>query len=400
MEIAATLPAPVLPYRSIKKREQAPLLQGLEKKIVLFLIKLRVVCIACITLKHPGRIVKTLNRLVKLRSNIWAGDLKKIYRVGGKYYFNQYTPGWPSKAHDLLIKDELKRQSRPNEVERLSFVFLAITRKCPLRCEHCLEWNNLNQPETFTRQELFQTIDMLHKDGVLQVHFSGGEPMVRFKDLLQLIRFASRKMESWVLTSGFNFSRKNAELLKQVGCTGIVVSLDHYQAEKHNQFRGSDSFDNATGAVNIALQTGFVVSLSVCATKEFIEEGSMMPYLEFAKSLGVHFVQVLEPKEVGRYKGKDVLLGKRHITELDAIFKLVNHHKSFRDYPTMLYHGYHQRKVGCFSGSRSLYVDSAGNVHACPFCQNHLYNIIDWIRNGHTRLPEYESGCPRYGLMT
>src|SRR5690606_28831832 len=236
MEIAATLPAPVLPYRSIKKREQAPLLQGLEKKIVLFLIKLRVVCIACITLKHPGRIVKTLNRLVKLRSNIWAGDLKKIYRVGGKYYFNQYTPGWPSKAHDLLIKDELKRQSRPNEVERLSFVFLAITRKCPLRCEHCLEWNNLNQPETFTRQELFQTIDMLHKDGVLQVQVSGGDPMVRCKDLLQLLRLASRKMESWLLTSGFNLSRKNAELLKQVGCTGIVVSLDHYQAEKHNQF--------------------------------------------------------------------------------------------------------------------------------------------------------------------
>lgn len=99
-------------------------------------------------------------------------------------------------------------------------------------------------------------------------------------------------------------------------------------------------------------------------------------------------------------KGKDVLLGKRHITELDAIFKLVNHHKSFRDYPTMLYHGYHQRKVGCFSGSRSLYVDSAGNVHACPFCQNHSYNIIDWIRDGNTRLPEYKSNCPRYGLMT
>jgi len=241
---------------------------------------------------------------------------------------------------------------------------------------------------------------MLHKDGVLQLHISGGEPMVRFKDLLQLIKFASRKMESWVLTSGFNFTRENAGLLKQVGCTGIVISLDHHLAAKHNQFRGRDSFNDAVNAVHLALKSGFVVSLSVCATREFVEEGSMMPYLAFAKSLGVHFVQVLEPKEVGRYKGKDVLLGKRHITELDAIFKLVNHHKSFRDYPTMLYHGYHQRKVGCFSGSRSLYVDSAGNVHACPFCQNHSYNIIDWIRDGNTRLPEYKSNCPRYGLMT
>ena len=125
-------------------------------------------------------IIKTFRALLNLRNNVWGGDLKKIYKIGGKYYFNQYTPGWPSKAYDELIKSELRRHASPlTATEKLSFVFLAITRKCPMRCEHCFEWDNLNQKEVFTKETLFKTIDLFQKEGVLQFHFSGGEPMVQ-----------------------------------------------------------------------------------------------------------------------------------------------------------------------------------------------------------------------------
>ncbi|HVF81792.1 MAG TPA: hypothetical protein VM884_07650, partial [Flavisolibacter sp.] len=57
---------------------------------------------------------------------------------------------------------------------------------------------------------------------------------------------------------------------------------------------------------------------------------------------------------------------------------------------------YHQRRVGCFSGSRSVYIDSAGDVHACPFCHTKSYNIISLIRANETVLPEKENKCPLF----
>ena len=368
---------------------------NVEIVITWIFIKLRIFYFACIILKQPGKIWATFKAMLQLRNNVWGGDLKKMYKIDGKYYFNQYTPGWPSKAYDELIKGELRRHASPlSNTEKLSFVFLAITRKCPMRCEHCFEWDNLNQKESFTKEDLFKAVDMYQKEGVLQFHFSGGEPMVRFKDLLPLIQYTSKKSECWVLTSGFNFTDENARLLKEAGCKGVVVSIDHYIPELHNLFRGNPaSFDLAVNAIAAGRKAGLVTSISVCATKQFIDGCHLLPYLDFAKELGVQFVQVLEPRSIGHYGGKNVLLEERHIAELEQIFTMVNHKAGYKNYPTMLYHGYHQRRVGCFSGSRSVYVDSAGDVHACPFCHTKSYNIIQLIRSNEKNLPVKENKC-------
>lgn len=373
----------------------------IESMLTWWAIKARIFYFACLLLKSPSRILKTYRAMLQLRSDVWGGDLKKIYKIGNKYYFNQYTPGWPSGAYDKLIQGELRRHADPlHESEKLSFIFLAITRKCPMRCEHCFEWDNLNQKESFTKEDLLKTIDIFQQEGVLQFHFSGGEPMVRFKELVELIAYTSRKSECWVVTSGFNVTAQNAMKLKAAGCKGMVVSIDHYLPAAHNLFRGrATSFEQATNAVKHARKAGLVTSISICATKAFLEGGHLLPYMNFARDLGVQFVQVLEPKNVGHYENKNVLLEKKHIDMLEQLFTTMNHSMAYEDYPTMLYHGFHQRRLGCFSGSRSVYVDSAGDVHACPFCHTKSYNIIELVRNGINVLPQKENSCPRYGKI-
>ena len=374
---------------------------NLHKIIVWAVIKLRIFYFACVILKRPALIWRTYKKMLALRENVWGGDLKKIYKVEGKYYFNQYTPGWPGKLYDSIIRQELKRHAAPVPGdEKLSFVFLAITRKCPMRCEHCFEWDNLNKKESFTKEDLFKVVDLYQQQGVKQFHFSGGEPMVRFKDLLPLIKFAAKKSDCWVLTSGFNFTASNARLLKDAGCIGVVVSIDHYIAELHNMFRGNaGAFNEAVAAIKAAQMSGLVTSLSVCATKAFLNGEHLLPYMNFAKDLGVQFVQVLEPRNVGHYEGQNVLLEESHIDFLERIFKQLNHDPHYKDFPTMMYHGFHQRRVGCYSGSRSVYVDSAGDVHACPFCHNKSYNIIDLVRKNVSQLPAKENKCPQFGKI-
>ena len=255
-------------------------ISAIERQLLLIVIKLRILYIACVTLRSYNKIKKAFTALLKLRNATWGGDLKKIYKVDGKYYFNLYTPGWPSAAYDNVIKGELMRYGSPLQTEnKLKFIFFAITRKCPMRCEHCFEWDNLNQRETFTKDELIEIVDLYQKQGVNQIQFSGGEPLVRVRDLVELIKFAKDKCECYVVTSGFNLTPPNAWLLKHAGCKGVLVSIDHYVPEMHNKFRHHpEIFDKAVEAVTASLKAGLVTALSICATAEFIDGGHLYPY--------------------------------------------------------------------------------------------------------------------------
>ena len=90
---------------------------------------------------------------------------------------------------------------------------------------------------------------------------------------------------------------------------------------------------------------------------------------------------------------------EKHLQVLENFFKEINHHIKYDAYPTVMYHGYHQRRVGCFSGSRSIYIDSAGDVHACPFCHTKSFNIIHHLRSNQQQLPRKENSCPLFNKI-
>ncbi len=380
---------------------QAHQTSKLEKWLVSFCKQCTLFYLACVTIRKPGIILKTYSQLMQLRKQTWGAQVHKMYKVSGRYYNNLYNPGWPSAAYNAFLKDELLRHAFPLQYTgRLSMVFFAVTRKCPLRCEHCFEWDNLNKKETFTKEELIRIVDLYQKQGAIQIHFSGGEPMVRIHDLVDVIKHAKEKSECFVLTSGFNLTEENAGRLKEAGCKGVVVSIDHYIPELHNGFRRhANSFEQAINGVQAALRAGLVVTLSVCVTKTFIDGNHLVSYMQFAKALGVHFVQLLEPKNIGHYADKEVLLEETHLQQLERFFKCINSDKQYKSFPFVMYHGYHQRRVGCYAGSRSIYIDSAGDVNACPFCHTKSYNVVDILKAGNKQAPPKENICPRFGKI-
>lgn len=372
-----------------------------EKKLVFFLMSLEAIFIACATLKKPKLIITALQKMRLLIKTLWGNNVQRIQKINGKYYLHFYAPAWPSSARRQMIRKEFLHLAYPHKYpDNKTFMFLAITCKCPLRCEHCYEWDNLNKKEIFSRGELINIIDHYQQQGILQIYFSGGEPMVRFRDLLQLIDHAKNKSECFVLTSGFNLTAENAKLLKQSGCTGVEISIDHYIPELHNAFRHNPTiFHQAVNAVSASLNERMITTISVCTTREFIEGGHLMPYLDFAKDLGVHYVLLLEPRAVGHYAGKDVLLEKKHIDELEKFFVTANYDAAYKNYPTVLYNGYHQRRAGCYSGSHSLYIDSAGYVHACPFCHTKSVNVQNILTEKDNVFRGLKSSCPAFGNM-
>lgn len=383
METAITLEKEKLLLQSPLKNptKKAKLIFGLNLILVEFGIRLNIIALVFRYFKNPFTFIKILSKLDRNRRKMLGNHrLVKLVNVGQKYYWDLYTPGWRSVAFENAIVGEINRIKPINTIHpnRLTNAFVAITKKCPLQCEHCFEWENLNKKEVLDIFNLDTIIHKLSKIGVSQIQLTGGEPLMRMEELFPIIE-KHPTIDFWVLTSGYNLTLEKAQKLKKSGIAGVVVSIDHYSPDIHNKFRGNpNSFSWAKEAVRNAINLEINVALSICVTKEFVNEVDLMNYMVFAKDLGVSFVQILEPKSIGHFRGLDVQLEKFHFELLDDFTLKMNYDTEYLDYPIVCYHGFYQRKAGCFaSGNRNIYIDTDGDINACPFCPSKVGNAIN-----------------------
>lgn len=350
--------------------------------------------------KSPFKIYQVLKKINHRRIELSGQEtITKLVQVDEKLYWRINLPGWGSKHFPIFFQSEINRIEPHNyPTHRLSLAYLAITKKCPLRCEHCFEWDNLNQPEKITTTDINKMIENLQSIGTTNIGFTGGEPMIRVKELADAIENYKEKSAFWILTSGFNFTEENARMLKNSGLTGVVVSIDDYRKEEHDRFRGKvGSFEDAVNAVQLSIKSDFVTVVSTCITRENANREYLHAFMKFARDIGAGFVQFLEPKPVGHYAMKDVILHDEHIDVLESAFIQYNNLPEFSDYPIVIYHGYYQRKMGCMSsGNRAVYVDTNGDFLSCPFCHNKSGSLLD--SNFEEQIDAMnKTGCADYG---
>lgn len=366
-----------IPYEGVHPQA---IISGFRKDLIEIMIRigiLKTVFKNYNSLKKTYMIMKTFKSLRK--KVLGDHEIVKVARVNGKYYWDLYTPGFGSASFQSFFEGEAARIIPVSKkTNRFTNVFIALTKKCPLQCEHCFEWDALNARETLTLTDIKHIVSKLQEKGTSQIQLTGGEPLMRVNDIVDILNCSQPTTEFWVLSSGYNLTADNAAKLKKAGLTGMIISLDHFSADKHNQFRGfSKSFEWALEAVKNSISVQLVTAVSLCVTKSFVTQSNLMAYADFAKQLGVSFIQILEPKPVGHYKDKDVLLTKEHEEILETFYLQMNYEKKYSGYPIITYHGYHQRQIGCFgSGDRNLYVDTDGDIHACPFCRQKMGNVL------------------------
>ncbi|CAM3606933.1 hypothetical protein FSS13T_21560 [Flavobacterium saliperosum S13] len=359
------------------------LVTGFRKEWIELLFRFTIIKIAVKNYSNPWHwLAVPLALDKKRRKNIGEHRLYKLANVGKTYYWSLYTPGWSrnSASFKSFIASEMNRiVPIKGKTNRFTSAYVAITKKCSLQCEHCYEWDNLNQKETQSEDKIHQTIARLQEKGISQIHLSGGEPLLKVNLIADIVRKAQKGTDFWVLTSGFKLHNENAEKIKAAGVKGVMISLDHYLHEKHNMFRGfKDAYYWVETAVHNAIENDLTTALSICVTRDFVTQNNLMQYALLAKKMGVSFIQILEPRAVGHYKEKEVDLTEEQIQLLEKFYLEMNYSPKYKDFPLISYHGYYQRRMGCYgAGNRSLYVDSDGDLNACPFCQKKSGNILN-----------------------
>ncbi|MGB8357250.1 MAG: radical SAM protein [Bacteroidales bacterium] len=372
-------------------------LSTLKRILIAFMLRTNILWLGLKNYGNPSKAVKAVRMLIKKRE-AFSGvqGIPRFFYANKRFFLNPNIPGFPSQSFNKFIVNELNG-SLPFKKGylRLTTLFFSITKKCPLRCEHCLEWERLDSKDLLSVEDLKTILKKFLDYGVSQVQFSGGEPMARFEDLLTLIKDTDRSTDTWLLTSGYNLTFQNAVKLKKAGLTGVRISIDHWENQKHNEFRGHQkAFTWAIEAAENCRKAGLAIGLAVCVVKEFLSDAFLINYMNLARSLKASFILLLEPRETGHFKNRDVVLPDESIRYLENFYLKVNSSPEYEKYPSVFFPGYHQRRIGCFgAGKRYLYIDSEGSSHACPFCQepmgdslkDDIYQMISGIK---------KRGCP------
>jgi MoaA/NifB/PqqE/SkfB family radical SAM enzyme len=363
-----------------KSKPQA-LISGWRKELVQLSYRLTIIRIAVKSYSNPWNWFYVPFSLIKLRrKTIGKHRLLKLAHVDKQYYWGLFTPGWNGNSFKYFIASEMNHIIPiKQKTNRFISVIIAITKKCSLQCEHCYEWDNINKKEVLSAEQIKNIVFKIQDRGVSQIQFSGGEPLLKVDLLIDVLNSAKKETDFWILTSGFKLTNENAFKLKSAGLNGIMISLDHFEPEKHNAFRGfEDAYYWVENGVKNAIINNLVVALSICVTRDFTTRENLMNYANLAKNMGVSFIQLLEPKAVGHYSGLDVSLSSKQIELLENFYLELNYNSKYKDYPLISYHGYYQRRQGCYaSGNRSFYVDTDGDINACPFCQSKTGNVLD-----------------------
>ncbi|WP_445505837.1 radical SAM/SPASM domain-containing protein [Niallia sp. 03091] len=253
---------------------------------------------------------------------------------------------------------------------------LELTRRCPLKCQHC--YINAGDGPSMSRTELHSILGELKKIGVNIIQLTGGEPLF-YKHILELLDLLTHEYDFGVeiTTSGSYFNTAIIEklnLLNKNRKLSIQVSIDGLE-ETHNSIRGrTKAFQKALEFVTQVVDKNIKTTVASCLIEQKKSEIELLCDLLFKKGVNKYRLGLLN--EQGRASSND-LESKWNSVSLNKLIESLNSkHNNFVvlqdeiDIST-------ESKKNCGAGYKIFKIDAIGDVYPCAPHLLKMGNIYD-----------------------
>lgn len=245
-----------------------------------------------------------------------------------------------------------------------------LTYRCNLQCPYC--YNPLDFDRY--RDELntaawSDVIDQAAELGIVQLHFSGGEPTLR-RDLVTLVKRAAEK-ELYVnlITQGTFLSDQLLDELVDAGVAHLQISIQAPHAQLADRIAGTRVHERKLEAIGRVLQRGVAFTLN-CVLHRSNHE-TLPDVIALAESLNVRRLELANTQFYGwAYKNRYALMPTREQVEhgktivaaaqerlrgrMEIVYVLPDY---FEEYPKPCMHGW---------GNAFITVTPTGRVLPCP----------------------------------
>ncbi len=186
-----------------------------------------------------------------------------------------------------------------------------LTYACPLRCAYCSNPVSVAQhAEPLATSDWRRVIREAEALGVMQVHFTGGEPLL-YADLEQLVAEArAANLYVNLITSGLPLSRERLALLKQAGLEHLQLSLQAVGAETSRRISGIDALSRKRQVAEWTRELGLALTINVVLHRQNLAE--LPQLLAVAESLLPERIELANAQYLGwALRNRDQLLPSR-----------------------------------------------------------------------------------------
>ncbi|GGP25039.1 pyrroloquinoline quinone biosynthesis protein PqqE [Silvimonas amylolytica] len=253
-------------------------------------------------------------------------------------------------------------------------ILLELTHRCPLRCAYCSNPLALTpRAHELSTADWCAVLDQAAELGVLQIHFSGGEPMAR-EDLPELVSHATRVgLYSNLITSGVLLDDARLGELVDAGLSHVQLSfqgLDEVTADALSGFRGGAA--RKCEALARVKAAGLALTLNFVVTRQ--NAGQLDAILRYADEQGIARVEVANTQYYGwalqnRAALMPSLIQLEQMSQLVEAWREKTRGRMVIDYVMPDYYG--RRPKACMGGwaRRFLNVMPDGTIVPCHAAQ-------------------------------
>ena len=265
-----------------------------------------------------------------------------------------------------------KESKNNNHFSFADIAYIEITRACNLKCSHCLNNSGNEIKNQLTKEECLKLISDLSKEGIQEIRFTGGEPLVN-RNIYTFIKLANELgLYTSIGTNGTLITKEVAKRLKDVGLNKAIVSIDGTE-RMHNQIRGEGNYKKTIEGIKNLTDNNIEVRVNSVVMKSNLND-----IIILAKELHKNNT----PLFIRRFieSGRGALLEHNTLNKEDYDYlrkelsyelnngKYINGHYLRNDEGIQ-----HRIKLpfkfvkGCKAGQRALVIMPDGEIHLCGF---------------------------------
>lgn len=245
-----------------------------------------------------------------------------------------------------------------------------LTHRCPLKCPYCSNPLALERASAeLSTDDWKRVLDEAADLGVLQVHFSGGEPMAR-RDLPALVLHAAQAgLYSNLITSGVLITAESLDALRAAGIDHVQLSFQDSETESAERIGGYRAGQaRKIEAARLIKAAGLPLTTNFVVHRQNLERLEAM--LNLGEALGSGRMEIAHTQYYGwGLLNRDALLPSR--AQLDRATEVVEAAQArlkgrvVIDYVVPDYHA--ARPKACMSGwgRRFINISPAGKALPC-----------------------------------
>jgi pyrroloquinoline quinone biosynthesis protein E len=248
-------------------------------------------------------------------------------------------------------------------------LILELTHRCPLQCPYCSNPLELERASAeLDTASWLSVLDQAAEIGVLQVHFTGGEPLSR-RDIVDLVGHASgRGLYTNIITSGVTLDDRMMGNLMGAGVDHIQLSFQDVDPAANDMFGGSPgAFAKKRAAADRIREAGLPLTLNFVVHRANVDRVAQM--IAMAEALGAERTEIAHVQYYGwGLRNRDALLPTRAQLESSTdVVEAARRRLAGRmviDYVVPDYHA--ARPKACMGGWARRFINISPSGHAMP----------------------------------